>query len=240
MSCRRQCVLLSMLLAGVLSGCSSSLGKPGPNSVTLAPAQILDFGQLYSANCAGCHGVSGRGGAAIAVANPVYLAIADDAVIRKVVSNGVPGTAMPAFAQSAGGMLTDQQIEIIAKGVRSRWGSPVPGRGLPSYAPQSASNAARGQIAYATFCEPCHGPGGRGGAKGSSIVDPSFLALVSDQGLRTIVLAGRSELGAPDFRADVPGRAMTEQEVTDVVAWVASHRVGDLGKPPADGAKSKQ
>jgi mono/diheme cytochrome c family protein len=229
-----------MLAASVLSGCSSSLGKPSPNSVTLGPAEILNFSQLYSDNCAGCHGLDGRGGAAIALANPVYLAIADEAMIRKVTSKGVPGTAMPAFARSAGGMLTDDQIDIIAKGVRARWGSPVPDGELPSYVPRDTGNATRGQKTYATFCESCHGPGGRGGPKGSSIVEPSFLALVSDQGLRTIVIAGRPELGAPDFRADVPGTAMTEQEVTDVVAWLASHRTEDLVKPPADGAKHKQ
>jgi cytochrome c oxidase cbb3-type subunit 3 len=235
----RSCALLSMLAATVVSGCSSSLGKPTPSSVTLAPGAISNFEQLYSANCAGCHGQDGRGGAAIALANPVYLAIADDNVIRKVTANGVPRTAMPAFAQSAGGMLTDEQIEIIVKGVRSRWGSAEPGN-LPSYAPRSAGDAGRGQVTYATFCAGCHGPEGRGGQKGSSIVDPSFLALVSDQGLRSVVIAGRPELGAPDFRADLPGRAMTEQDVTDVVAWVASHRTGDLANPTAPGAKGKQ
>ena len=35
--------------------------------------------------------------------DPLYLAIADDETIRRVVRYGVRGTAMPAFAQSAGG-----------------------------------------------------------------------------------------------------------------------------------------
>ena len=54
-----------------------------------------------------------KGGAAIALADPVYLAIADDATILRVTADGVPGTSMPAFAQPAGGMLTDAQIEVI-------------------------------------------------------------------------------------------------------------------------------
>ena len=39
----------------------------------LAPNEVLEFAALYSANCAGCHGENGRGGAAIALADPVYL-----------------------------------------------------------------------------------------------------------------------------------------------------------------------
>jgi mono/diheme cytochrome c family protein len=196
----------------------------------------LEFGTLYAENCAGCHGADGRGGAAIALANPVYLAIADDSAMRKVITNGVRGTSMPAFAESAGGMLTDKQIDVITAEIRSRWSQ----RGIldsanpPSYAPKSTGNALQGEAAYKTFCESCHGPGGRGGSKGSAITDDSFLALVSDQGLRTIVTAGRPELGAPDWRANVPGKPMSDQEVTDVVAWLASRRAQNPGQPYSD------
>ena len=64
-------------------------------------------------------------------------------------------------------------------------------------------------------------PMASGGPKGSAITNDSFLALVSDQGLRTIVIAGRPELGAPDWRGNVRGKPMSDQEVTDVVAWLA-------------------
>ena len=169
----------------------------------------------------------------MALASPVYLAIADDTAIRKVIANGVRGTAMPAFAESSGGMLTDKQIDVITNGIRTRWSQ----RGIldaanpPSYATKSTGDARRGEDAYKTYCESCHGPGGSGGAKGSSITDDSFLALVSDQGLRTAVIMGRPELGAPDWRGNVPGKPMSEQEVTDVVAWLASQRTKNPGRP---------
>jgi cytochrome c oxidase cbb3-type subunit III len=57
------------------------------------------------------------------------------------------------------------------------------------------------------------------------------LALVSDQGLRTLVITGRPELGAPDWRANIPGKAMSDQEITDVVAWLTSRRVRSPGQP---------
>jgi len=72
---------------------------------------------------------------------------------------------------------------------------------------------------------------GRGGNKASSIVDTAYLALVSDQELRTIVIAGRPELGAPDWRGDVEGRPMSAEEISDVVAWLSSHRAQFPGQP---------
>jgi len=220
-------------LAIFLAGCGAPHGQPRSGSEVLAPNEVLEFGPLFSENCAACHGADGGGGAAIALANPVYLAIVDDAAIRKVIANGVRGTAMPAFAESAGGMLTETQIDVITKQISSRWSKQgvLDTLSAPSYAPKSAGDAQRGEVAYKTYCESCHGPGGVGGPKGSAITDDSFLALVSDQGLRTIVIAGRPELGAPDWRGNVPGKPMADQQVTDVVAWLASRRVQNPGQP---------
>jgi mono/diheme cytochrome c family protein len=214
-------------------GCGSPRGQPRQGSETLAPNEVLEFATLYSENCAGCHGAEGRGGAAIALADPVYLAIADEPAMRKVIANGVRGTAMPAFAESAGGLLTDKQIDVITQQIRSRWSrlGILDGANPPSYASKSIGDVHRGEAAYKTYCESCHAPGGSGGPKGSAITNDSFLALISNQGLRTIVITGRPELQAPDWRGNVPGRPMLDQEVTDVVAWLASHRVQTPGQP---------
>jgi cytochrome c oxidase cbb3-type subunit 3 len=229
---RHLCVLVG-LAATLASGCSAPHGQPNKGSEVLAPKDVLAFGTLYAENCAGCHGVDGCGGAAIALANPVYLALVDDAAIRKVITDGMRGTAMPAFAESAGGMLTRAQIDVITKEIRTRWSKQgvLDTATAPSYAPKAAGDAQRGEVAYKTYCESCHGPGGGGGRKASAITDDSFLALVSDQGLRTIVIAGRPELGAPDWRGNVPGKPMSDQEVTDVVAWLASRRIQNPGQP---------
>jgi cytochrome c oxidase cbb3-type subunit III len=222
--------LLALLL---LSACSTPHGQPQKGSEPLAPNQVVDFGTLYAENCAGCHGAVGRGGASIALANPVYLAIIDENAMHNVVANGVRGTSMPAFAQSAGGLLTDGQIKVITSGIFSRWGRKgvLDGTNPPSYAAKTTGDVAHGQIAFGTYCASCHGPEGHGGSKASAINNDSFLALVSDQGLRTIVITGRPDLLAPDWRGDVPGKPMSDQEVTDVVAWLASRRVQSPGQP---------
>jgi mono/diheme cytochrome c family protein len=232
MNCRMVGSALAMFAVVVCVACSNSAGRPAQNSAVIPPDQIVDFSVLYGQNCAGCHGVEGSGGAAMALANPVFLVIADDDVIRHAAANGVPGTPMPAFAQSAGGMLTGFQIDALVRGIRS-WAEPDALRGTipPPYATQSPGDAQHGAAAYRTYCSSCHGAGGRGGSKASSIVDGSYLALTSDQQLRTIVIAGRPELGAPDWRRDVEGKPMSPLDISDVVAWLASQRPKFPGQP---------
>jgi cytochrome c oxidase cbb3-type subunit 3 len=130
-------------------------------------------------------------------------------------------------------MLTDKQIDVITSGIFSHWARKgiLAGTNPPSYATKNPGNAAQGDLIYGTYCASCHGPEGRGGPKGSAITNDSFLSLVSDQGLRTIVITGRPDLGAPDWRANAPGKVMADQEITNVVAWLASHRVENPGQP---------
>jgi mono/diheme cytochrome c family protein len=200
--------------------------RAGADPQVIRPNHVMDFNLLYGENCAGCHGSLGKGGVAIPLSDPLFLTIADDAAIRRTVTNGVPGTPMPAFAQSAGGMLTDKQVDAIVTGMRTRWANPDVLRDAnpPSYQAQASGDPVHGAAVYGTYCSSCHGSDGRGGKKASSIVDGSYLALVSDQDLRTNVIIGRPELGAPDWRGDVPGRSMSEQEISDVVAWLSAQR----------------
>jgi len=219
-----------LLFAG---GCDRLPGRPRADEGPLRPSQVKDFATLYARNCAGCHGAEGRPGAAVALADPVYLALVDDATIRRVAADGVPGTAMPAFAMSAGGTLTDEQIDVLVGGMRARWArsGALGGATPPPYA-AAPGDARRGAQSYATFCAACHGSTGEGGKQGGSIVDGSYLGLVSDQGLRTAVLVGRPALGMPDWRGDGNGSPpMTAEDVADVVAWLRARRPQLPGQP---------
>jgi cytochrome c oxidase cbb3-type subunit 3 len=233
-------VSAALMLSTVICGCADAPGKQLAASTPIVPSEISDFNVLYGENCAGCHGSEGRGGAAIALADPVYLAIADGTILRRAATNGIPGTSMPAFAQSAGGMLTEKQVDAIVRGIRERWSKPdvLNGTNPPPYSSTSPGDSSRGSQVYATFCSSCHGGAGRGGPKASSIVDGSFLALLNDQELRTIVIVGRPDLGAPDWRNNVPGTPMSAQDVSNVVAWLASQRSAFPGQPYPSTPKS--
>lgn len=221
-------------------GCSRIPGRPGPGPEVVRPEQVVDFSTLYKENCAACHGVTGKDGAALALNNPVYVAIAGEDNIHRVIAGGVDGKLMPAFAKSAGGMLTDQQVAILAHGIVQTWGKPgiLAGQTPPPYADAEAGDAARGQQAFTASCAKCHGANGEGSQNGKykqgSIVDPAYLALISDQGLRSIILAGLPDRHMPDWRGGSEHPLLTGQQTTDIVAWLASHRTDNPGQPYAE------
>ena len=220
-----RCSLAALAALLLAAGCSPP-GRPVAGAPEGIPEQVTDFALLFRTHCVGCHGMEGRGGAALALADPVYLAIADDAVLTAAVRGGVAGSLMPAFGQSAGGLLTDDQVTALVHGIRGRWARPdaLGGATAPPYAAPGPGDAARGAQVFQTFCAGCHGQGGRGGPKASAITNGAYLSLISRQGLRTTVIVGRPELGAPDWRGNVPGRPMTSAEIGDVVAWLVAQR----------------
>jgi len=234
----RSLILCLLSCAALTSTGCNAPDRPGPGPAVARPDQLLDFSTLYAQNCASCHGVNGRNGAAISLANPVYLAVAGVSNIQRITSLGVPGTAMPPFAHSAGGMLTDQQIAVLSQGMIQNWGNAnaLGSQTPPAYANSTTGDPARGQQAFTTFCARCHGADGTGGKSPhgeslGSLVDPAYLALISDQGLRSYIVASQTEQGPHDWRSYTPGHPMTDQEITDVVAWLTSHRIATPGQP---------
>ncbi len=238
--------LLACALVLLISGCKAP-GKPIANSEEARPEQVLDFPTLYKQNCAACHGESGRNGASISLSNPVYLAFAGTANIQRVISQGVPGTMMPPFGQNAGGSLTDQQVTVLAQGVVKAWSNPnvLHGQTPPPYATSLQGNPEAGQKAFSASCAQCHGSSAEGmttakGAHVGSLVDPAYLALVSDQSIRSNIVAGRSG-EMPDWQSHVgETHALSDQEITDIVAWLTSHRTNAPGQPYPENPQAQQ
>jgi cytochrome c oxidase cbb3-type subunit III len=221
-------------IAALVIGCGPAPGYP-PDPVA-RPTDVTDFTALYSQNCAACHGANGQGGPAIDLANPEYQALVDDATLRKWISNGMPGTEMSAFAQSAGGMLTDAQVNALILGMRKAWlkantfGEYTP----PPYVQPSTGDPGHGRQVYTERCASCHQ------SPHQDITSANYLALVSDQALRSIVIAGRPDIGQPDWAHLGPGGGkpaapLLSQEVDDVVAYLASLRSSAL---PAQASNS--
>ncbi|RRA47997.1 c-type cytochrome [Acidipila sp. EB88] len=225
------------------TGCQRLLMGPAKiHEVEERPDQVKDFAVLYGENCAGCHGVEGKNSPAFGMNNPLYYGIADDATIHNWSANGGPGGQMPAFSTMAGGLLTDDQINVIVKGMRQRWAKPamLVGMALPPYAASHPGDVSHGGQVYAQACASCHGVADANGAvmhpgKAGSITDPTYLSLISNQGLRTITIAGRPDLGQPDYRNDIPGHPLSDTEITDVVAWLSAHRLPEPGNPHPTG-----
>jgi cytochrome c oxidase cbb3-type subunit III len=235
MTLRLLTISSAMFAIAVLSGCDDLPGRPKPGPEVPRPDQVLSFQTLYQESCAGCHGADGQKGSATNLANPEYQALIDDATLRDVITKGQKGTLMPGFGKIAGGDLTDEQIDVLVKGIRAQWskGDVLQGQNAPPYKTDKTGDPTRGQQLYAANCAQCHGDaGGPPGPKGS-ILDGSFLALVSEQTIRTTAIVGRPDLGMPNWRDRVPGHPMTDQDVTDTVAWIMSQRQQTPGQPYA-------
>jgi len=203
-------VLTSML---ALSSCEAP-GYRAAQERVIRPAEVASFDVLYAQNCSACHGAKGEGALTVGIGSPVYLAIAEDSTIRDTIRKGRRTTPMSAFAQSEGGMLTDAQIEILVHGIRQREGEALASDNPPPYASTQPGDTAHGRRVFTESCAKCHGAG--------NIADPSYLSLVTDQHLRTVIIVGMPNLGMPDWRGY--SKPLSDAEITDVVAWLATQR----------------
>jgi cytochrome c oxidase cbb3-type subunit III len=247
------------LTAALPLGCDAP-GKPNPADRPLTPDQVMSFAALFQTNCSGCHGADGKLGPAPPLNDPLFRGIISQGDLERVISSGRPGTPMPAFAQENGGRLTALQVQVLVQEIKGisykvvtsgeggkprvfvagtegtlpAWGTPPVASAVPPYAlPKTAGDREKGARVFAQACAGCHGDHGMGVANAKRprrINDPAFLALISDQALRRIVITGRPDLGMPDYASkssrSAQFHALTSDQITDVVALLASWREG--------------
>ena len=233
-------------------------GKPNPKDRPVSPDNVVSFSALYARNCAGCHGADGKLGPAPPLNDPLFRSIVSESDLAKVLNHGRPSTPMPAFLHANGGALTELQVQMLIDGIKgirreqigvssndspakpdvvvaSSWGefAKAP-TGIPPYGVPDgiAGNVERGAKLFANACATCHGENGGGVMKDehrrNRINDPAFLALISNQALRRIIITGRPDLKMPDY-SQTTGRpddfqALTSNDIVDLVALLASWR----------------
>jgi cbb3-type cytochrome c oxidase subunit III len=105
---------------------------PGPGDSTRGLS-------LFLRNCAGCHGVDGRGGLAPEIGNPVFQQSASDEFIVRTIRDGRVETAMPSFQRKEAPTFTDRDIADVLAYLRtlSERGGQKTAAGTPSSASPS-------------------------------------------------------------------------------------------------------
>ncbi|MFQ6015310.1 MAG: c-type cytochrome [Anaerolineae bacterium] len=86
---------------------------------------------LYTENCAVCHGQRGEGRIGATLAKD-FPSIQVDAFLRHTIANGVAETVMPAWSKAKGGPLSEEQIDDIVAFVRTWARVPTPTAAPPA------------------------------------------------------------------------------------------------------------
>lgn len=188
--------------------------------------QEADPAVLFRRYCANCHGDGTHGlwdpffhRFAPAVRGPGLRGVASPAYLKTAIEKGRPGTNMPAWGKSAGG-LTDAQIDRLVAYLSA--GDARPPAAKQPQAPVATGDAERGGQLFTQLCSGCH----TGTPLAPTLSNPVFLASVSDGFLATTIRQGRPDTAMPAWQRE--GTAgLTDQEVSDLVAHVRS-----LGRKP--------
>lgn len=223
--------MLNKHLQGVAVALLLLVGMPQANA---AP----DGKALYSANCAACHGVDGRGGVGVPLALPEFLDSVTDNYLMNTMRLGRPGRVMPAFTD-----LSDAQLNAILEHVRSF--APKAKRPQESMA-FVRGDTKKGKALYQNYCASCHGANGEGGMgtgvtfsrpRDLPVIAPAinnsgFLAAASDSMIKSTLMQGRKGTPMPSF-LDL---GLKEKDIDDIVSYVRSFETTAVAKTPDSSA----
>lgn len=176
--------------------------------------------KLYSARCAGCHGKEGAGGIGSVLASDSFLALADDRFLYRAVTEGRPGTGMPAWRQ-----LSSADVADLIAHLRGWQKSPA----VPDSGARRRGNPEFGKLIYEKGCVSCHGSEGQGGV-GGQLANAVFQDSVSDEFLWRTIAHGKQDSAMRGFLKGLPSESLMPMEATDIEHVVAYLRT--LGERP--------
>ena len=171
--------------------------------------------ELYVDNCTACHGTRGEGVDGPALNNKALLKTATDEVLFDTIKAGRPNTTMPAWGQTVGGPLTDEDMRHIVSFMRA-WE-----QNAPEIKTEFVPSAARGATLFSSSCEICHGVDGKGGAA-PAINDPARLKNLNNDWYRQTIANGRPAKGMPTW-----GTVLSPNQILDLVALMGAWRTGE-------------
>ena len=183
----------------------------------LADERMNHGREIYSEQCASCHGTNGDGGIGTALNNKTLLQNTHDDIFFSVIRSGVPSTEMPAWSVDYGGPLTDEDIRSTVTYIRS-W-EPT----APVIEPKiNQPTPEEGALIFNSNCGTCHGEDGAGTAFAPAVNDPVWLGKVDEAWLRDMLQFGRPAQGMPSY-----GTLLSETQVDHLMALFEAWKAGE-------------
>ena len=210
-------IITVLLLAGLSIAWNKEPARMEHLEEEMFKESALRGREIYSEQCAFCHGSTGQGDVGPALNSKNYLEKATDQILFESVRAGRPGTIMPAWAQDNGGPLTDEGIRDLVNFMRF-WEENAPEVAGDAYVP----DASRGLKLFNSSCFICHGENGMGGDVAPAINDDSRLESLDNDWYRGVISFGRPAKGMPTW-----GTVLSPNQTEDLIALIEVWRAGE-------------
>jgi mono/diheme cytochrome c family protein len=191
------------------------------------PEQQALGARLFAENCAVCHGPSGEGRVGAELSKD-WPSIRPDLTVRSIISNGVPGTAMPAWSQAQGGPLSETEIDALVAHILS-WQTGdataiTPGpTNTPlqpiTPPPNVQGDPNRGAQLYTQNCAVCHGEQGEG--RIGATLAKSWSGVRPDLSIRAAIANGVPGAAMPAW-SQANGGPLSDPQIDDIVSYILS------------------
>ncbi|MCP4140037.1 MAG: c-type cytochrome [Chloroflexi bacterium] len=174
---------------------------------------------LFVENCASCHGSRGEGGVGPALNDKTLLEEASNGVLFATIQTGRPNTTMPAWGQSYGGALTDEDIHAVVDYIRE-YEENAPDNLAEDFVP----SASRGASLFSSTCFTCHGEDGKGGedSVAPAINNVSRLKQNDNEWYEQTIINGHPSEGMPIW-----GEVLSNNQIEDLLALFEAWRAGE-------------
>lgn len=181
--------------------------------------------RLYAENCAMCHGPTGQGRVGPQLSKN-FPGINVGAALKQIISNGVKGSVMPAWAQANGGPLSEQDIDDIIAYIGTWGGVSVPVAPPPTPLPVTpqaiagvTGDAVRGAQLFAENCAVCHGAQAQG--RIGVQLQKDWPGIRPDLAIRQTIANGVRGSVMPAW-SQANGGPLSEQDINDITLFVLS------------------
>jgi cytochrome c oxidase cbb3-type subunit III len=176
------CKLLSALLVSSLVLCalglSVSLAQQGSSPI-YSNVSLEAGRRVYNGSCAGCHGLDGSGSdKAVNISGGAKVRQLSDSQLAAIISDGVPGTGMPAFRN-----LSETETRAVVGYVRSLQGK------LKAHTLNGDPERGKRIFFGKGECASCHTISGQGGFLGPDL--SSYGSNASAKGIRDEIVKPR-------------------------------------------------